>query len=197
MIRLDFPGYTGEGSLEEISWDEWFQKFDESGLALLVQDETARGRKSNFNKLVSRETAAESQKGRSSPRASSAGSSGRGPGKTSSRADETELEAYTDTDLYEEADADEDLEEDVDVEEARPVRVSGAGNTRNRKRQARTSTGRGTRAARSTATARQKGGQAGRSRSPLRSHVPDRTQPRSRPSPHHVHRGRDARCRHR
>ena len=24
MIRLDFPGYTGEGSLEEISWDDWF-----------------------------------------------------------------------------------------------------------------------------------------------------------------------------
>jgi hypothetical protein len=41
MIRLDFPGYSGEGSLEEISWDEWFDKFDESNLALLVQDETA------------------------------------------------------------------------------------------------------------------------------------------------------------
>jgi hypothetical protein len=41
MIRFDFPGYCGEGSLEEISWDEWFDKFDESNLALLVQDETA------------------------------------------------------------------------------------------------------------------------------------------------------------
>ena len=35
MIRLDFPGFTGEGSLERIEWDEWFQKFYESGLALL------------------------------------------------------------------------------------------------------------------------------------------------------------------
>ena len=57
MIRLDFPGFSGEGSLERIEWDEWFQKFDDSGLALLVQDETARGERSNFNKLVSRETA--------------------------------------------------------------------------------------------------------------------------------------------
>jgi hypothetical protein len=37
MIRLDFPGYGGEESLEEISWDEWFDKFDERNLALLVQ----------------------------------------------------------------------------------------------------------------------------------------------------------------
>src|SRR5579872_6423026 len=57
MIRLDFPGYTGENSLEEISWDDWFNKFEERNLALLVQDETAGGQKSNFNKLVSRETA--------------------------------------------------------------------------------------------------------------------------------------------
>jgi len=57
MIRLDFPGYTGEESLQEISWDDWFQKFDENNLALLYQERTAGGQKSNFNKLVSRETA--------------------------------------------------------------------------------------------------------------------------------------------
>src|SRR2546430_4865445 len=57
MIRLDFPGYSGEESLEEISWDEWFDKFDERGLALMVQETTAGGERSNFNKLVSRETA--------------------------------------------------------------------------------------------------------------------------------------------
>lgn len=43
MIRLDFPGYTGADSLEHISWDDWFDKFDESGLALLHQETTARG----------------------------------------------------------------------------------------------------------------------------------------------------------
>lgn len=57
MIRLDFPGYSGETSLEPIEWDEWLQKFDENNLALLVEDETARGEKSNFNKIVGRETA--------------------------------------------------------------------------------------------------------------------------------------------
>jgi hypothetical protein len=55
MIRLDFPGYSGEESLEHISWDDWFEKFDESNLALIVQDTTSSGQKSNFNKLVSRE----------------------------------------------------------------------------------------------------------------------------------------------
>jgi ferritin-like metal-binding protein YciE len=68
MLRLDFPGYTGGKSLQPISWDDWFEKFDERGLALLVQDRTSRGQKSNFNKLVSRETAA-SQSSRPKARA--------------------------------------------------------------------------------------------------------------------------------
>ncbi len=62
MIRLDFPGYSGAGSLKPISWDEWFEKFDQHNLALLVQDRTGRGQKSNFNKLVKRETAGEKQR---------------------------------------------------------------------------------------------------------------------------------------
>jgi hypothetical protein len=56
IIRLDFPGYSGEGSLEEMDWDEWFEKFDENNLALVVQEETANGQRSNFNKLVSRDS---------------------------------------------------------------------------------------------------------------------------------------------
>jgi hypothetical protein len=56
MIRLDFPGYSGAGSLEEITWEEWFEEFDDNGLELLVQDETAGGDTSNFNKLVKRGT---------------------------------------------------------------------------------------------------------------------------------------------
>jgi hypothetical protein len=59
MIRLDFPGYSGQNSLQSIEWDEWLQKFDENNLALLVQDKNARGQKTNFNKLVSRDTAEE------------------------------------------------------------------------------------------------------------------------------------------
>lgn len=56
MIRIDFPGFSGKGTLEEISWDEFFNKFDESRLALIVQETTAEGERSNFNKLVKQET---------------------------------------------------------------------------------------------------------------------------------------------
>ncbi|HZU25637.1 MAG TPA: hypothetical protein VFA04_08950 [Bryobacteraceae bacterium] len=68
MLRLDFPGYSGETSLEHIDWDEWFQKFDEKNLALLVEGEG--GSAPNFNKLVSRATA---NGGRSRSRASGRG----------------------------------------------------------------------------------------------------------------------------
>jgi ferritin-like metal-binding protein YciE len=57
MIRLDFPGYSGGDSLEPIDWDEWFEKFDQNNLALIVQETTGSGQKSNFNKLVKRESA--------------------------------------------------------------------------------------------------------------------------------------------
>jgi ferritin-like metal-binding protein YciE len=63
MLRLDFPGYTGEDKLQPIEWDEFFEKFDERRLALLVQDKTARGQKSNFNKLVAQQTARQSAGG--------------------------------------------------------------------------------------------------------------------------------------
>ena len=55
MIRLDFPGYSGGDSLQEITWDEWFEAFEANGLALLIQEETAEGEQSNFNKLVRRD----------------------------------------------------------------------------------------------------------------------------------------------
>ena len=54
ILRIDMPGYGGEESLEEISWEEFFEKFDESGLAFVCQDTTKEGQKSNFNKLVSK-----------------------------------------------------------------------------------------------------------------------------------------------
>jgi len=59
MIRLDFPGYSGAESLQPISWDDWFEELEEKNLALIVQETTADGQKSNFNKIVSRETAEE------------------------------------------------------------------------------------------------------------------------------------------
>jgi hypothetical protein len=54
MLRLEFPGYGGGESLQEISWDDWFEEFDTNDLALIVQDTTSEGEKSNFNKLVRR-----------------------------------------------------------------------------------------------------------------------------------------------
>jgi hypothetical protein len=57
VLRIDFPGYSGKDRLEEISWDEWFEKFDEKQLAFLYQDRTSSGEESRFFKLVSRETA--------------------------------------------------------------------------------------------------------------------------------------------
>jgi hypothetical protein len=64
MIRLDFPGYSGEQSLETIEWHQWFEKFDDNNLALLVQEQTARGERSNFNKLVKRGTTEQKSSGR-------------------------------------------------------------------------------------------------------------------------------------
>jgi len=64
MIRLDFPGYSGGKSLQQIDWNEWFRRFDENRLALMVQDTTAGGERSNFNKLVSRESIQEGRKTR-------------------------------------------------------------------------------------------------------------------------------------
>ena len=57
IIRIDFPGYSGGESLEHVSWEEWFEKFDDNDLVLLYQDKTDDGELSNFNKLVKRETA--------------------------------------------------------------------------------------------------------------------------------------------
>ena len=53
LLRIDYPGYSGEESLEEISWEEFFKKFDEEELVFLYQDED----NSRFSKFVSRETA--------------------------------------------------------------------------------------------------------------------------------------------
>jgi hypothetical protein len=59
IIRLDFPGYSGEGKLEEISWDDFFEKFEEKELALIYQEKTADGELSNFNKLINRNSVEE------------------------------------------------------------------------------------------------------------------------------------------
>ncbi|HET7609157.1 MAG TPA: hypothetical protein VFL84_10810, partial [Gammaproteobacteria bacterium] len=55
LLRIDFPEeHEDEERLEEISWDEFFEKFDEKRLAFVYQDKTAAGKPSRFNKFVSR-----------------------------------------------------------------------------------------------------------------------------------------------
>ena len=54
VLRIDFPGYSGEDSLKEISWEEFFETFDKKKLAFLYQDESAEGEESRFFKLVER-----------------------------------------------------------------------------------------------------------------------------------------------
>ena len=50
LLRIDYPGYSGEDTLEEISWDVFFEAFEENDLAFLYQDEED----SRFSKLISR-----------------------------------------------------------------------------------------------------------------------------------------------
>jgi hypothetical protein len=54
VLRIDFPGGAGEDSLEHLSWETWFSKFEEENLAFLYQEQKASGEDSTFFKLVSR-----------------------------------------------------------------------------------------------------------------------------------------------
>ncbi|HEX6500206.1 MAG TPA: Rho termination factor N-terminal domain-containing protein [Micromonosporaceae bacterium] len=51
VLRIDFPGRGGGGRLREVSWDEWFDTFDERQLNFIYQEETSDGRQSNFFRL--------------------------------------------------------------------------------------------------------------------------------------------------
>jgi anaerobic selenocysteine-containing dehydrogenase len=56
LLRIDYPGFSGEDTLEEIEWDEFFEIFDENNLAFLYQEETADGGQSRFSKFVDRKS---------------------------------------------------------------------------------------------------------------------------------------------
>jgi hypothetical protein len=62
VLRIDYPGYSGEETLETITWEEWFEIFENSNLAFLYQDETKDGSQSRFSKLIDRD--ATEEKGR-------------------------------------------------------------------------------------------------------------------------------------
>ena len=57
VLRIDYPGYSGEESLEPISWQAFFEAFEDNKLAFLYQEETKDGSQSRFSKLIDRDTA--------------------------------------------------------------------------------------------------------------------------------------------
>lgn len=55
LLRIDFPEASQPAEFEHIDWDDFFEKFDESNLAFLYQEQTADGKISRFNKFVNRD----------------------------------------------------------------------------------------------------------------------------------------------
>ena len=54
VLRIDYPGYSGEETLQTITWTEFFKGFEKNQLAFVYEDETKSGEQSRFSKLVSR-----------------------------------------------------------------------------------------------------------------------------------------------
>jgi hypothetical protein len=52
ILRVDYPGFSGQQTLEAISWDEFFDAFEKNKLAFVYDDKPD----SRFSKLVSRDS---------------------------------------------------------------------------------------------------------------------------------------------
>jgi hypothetical protein len=57
VLRIDYPGFSGEETLQQISWEEFFDAFEKNNLAFLYQEETKGGSESRFSKLIDRNSA--------------------------------------------------------------------------------------------------------------------------------------------
>jgi hypothetical protein len=55
LLRIDYEGFGDEESLERISWEEFFEKFEEKKLAFLYQEKTSSREISRFSKFVKRD----------------------------------------------------------------------------------------------------------------------------------------------
>jgi hypothetical protein len=62
VLRIDFPGGASDPPLEPISWESFFEKFDQAKLAMVYQDESADGSQSYFCKFVTRKNVKSRQK---------------------------------------------------------------------------------------------------------------------------------------
>lgn len=56
VLRIDYPGFSGDETLEEISWEDFFEAFDKNNLAFLYQDKVESGEVSRFSKLIERDS---------------------------------------------------------------------------------------------------------------------------------------------
>ncbi|MGE3797683.1 MAG: hypothetical protein AB7G88_07560 [Thermomicrobiales bacterium] len=56
LLRIDFDVDGKDDRLEPLSWDDFFEKFEEARLAFLYQDEKTSGEGSTFFKFVKRES---------------------------------------------------------------------------------------------------------------------------------------------
>lgn len=55
LLRIHFPDNSpSKENFEEISWDDFFEKFEDNKLDFLYQDKKVDGRHSNFHKFVDR-----------------------------------------------------------------------------------------------------------------------------------------------
>lgn len=53
VLRFEFSNAPNRsGNVKEVSWDEFFTKFDQNNLQLLYQDQSGDGARSNFNKII-------------------------------------------------------------------------------------------------------------------------------------------------
>ena len=57
LLRIDFPTGASNPPLQPVSWDDFFQKFDDENLAFLYQEQKADGEQSTFCKFVERKGA--------------------------------------------------------------------------------------------------------------------------------------------
>ena len=86
ILRFCFPNARNRNdeNLQEISWDEFFEKFDDNGLELIYQEKTSGGARSNFNKLIyPRDEHASGRSGSRSSRTSATSSRSAGSGSSS------------------------------------------------------------------------------------------------------------------
>ena len=91
ILRFAFPKARNhkDENLQDISWDEFFEKFDQNGLELIYQEKTAGGAQSNFNKLIYPEDEHASSRSKGSASGASAASSRSTTSKGSRRSSTT------------------------------------------------------------------------------------------------------------